>query len=310
MHLYIDRSSNLKKSTISNEIGTGWEGTGPNPPQQIVFKSAPPELYQQIERDGQRIFEDLGVNLQASQGASETGLESSGEARREARKTLDERNSMRQQRYEEFHLQLVRVALSIVRDIVENPIEEAEDEVAKKRKSKTKPKGSYSVQAKSAGGYAKIDFAEIAVDEENYRVLVKPASIVPIDPEGLKAHGQDMVDLGVWTPDQLAEAWQDLDIDGRTNSTVSRRRSLQKKFDATLYDGKPLTPPDEFTDKALAMRVGLDALALGEEDGVPDVHLEMLRRYLRQLNRLPAPQTAAPAAPGPAPAPPVAAVGQ
>lgn len=295
-HLYVDRASNIKKSSLSNELGTVWEGTGPNAPQQIKFQCAPAELYSQQERDGQRIFEDLGVNLQSSQGSTEAGLDASGEARREAKKSLDGRNSLRQQRYEEFHLALLRVAISIVRDIVATPPEDD-----KKKSKKTKPKKtSYVVQSRGKRGYSRIDFAEIAVDEANYRVLVKPASVVPTDPEGLKAHGQEMVDLGIWQPDQLAEAWQDLDLDGRTNSTVSKRRNLEKKFDRALYDDAPISPPDEFTDLKLAMQVGLDALSLGEEDGVPEKNLERVRRYLRQVMRL-APPPAAPAAPAPAP---------
>jgi hypothetical protein len=128
-------------------------------------------------------------------------------------------------------------------------------------------------------------------------------------PEGLKADGQDMVDMGVWSPDQLVEAWQDLDIDGRTNATVSKRRNLEKKIDEALYEGQPLQPPDEFTDYKLAMQVGLELMNQAEEDGVPDKSVEKVRRYLRQVNRANAALNPAPAAPAPAasPAPQAAA---
>lgn len=283
-HLYIDRGTNLAKSTLSNEIGTAWEGTGPNPPQQISFECAPKQLYDQIERDGQRIFEDLGVNLQSSQGATEAGLDASGAARREAKKSLDDRNALRQQRYEDFHLDLLRVALSIVRDIANEP--EEEDEVAKARKKKAAKQRGYAVKARSSRYLTKLDFNDVALDEENYELTVKPASIVPTTPEGLLAFGQDMLDLGIWTPDVLAEYWQDLDAQGRTNALVAKRRNLEKKFDLGLYEGAALAPPDEFTNFKLAMEVGLQFLDQGEEDGVPDKALEKLRRYLRQVKRL------------------------
>jgi hypothetical protein len=303
-HLYTYTGQNLKKSKLTNEIGTLWEGTTPDPPKQITFTCAAPELYQQIERDGQRIFEDLGVNLQASQGASEAGLDASGSARREARKTVDDRNSLRQQRYEELHIDLMKVALSIARDIAEEP----EDEVAAKRDGRTKSRG-YQVIAREGRQLARLNFTDVAIDEGDYKISVKPASPVEMTPEGLKADGQDMVDMGVWSPDQLVEAWQDLDIDGRTNATVSKRRNLEKKIDEALYEGQPLQPPDEFTDYKLAMQVGLELMNQAEEDGVPDKSVEKVRRYLRQVNRANAALNPAPAAPAPAasPAPQAAA---
>lgn len=302
-HLYVDRSTNLAKSTLSNEIGTAWEGTGPNPPQQIKFQCAPKELYDQIERDGQRIFEDLGINLQSSQGATEAGLDASGAARREAKKSLDGRNSIRQQRYEDFHLDLLRVALSIARDIANEP----EDEVAKARAKKASKQRGYTVKGRDNRRLTVIDFNDIAIDEADYKLTVKPASIVPTTPEGLIAFGQDMMDTGLWTADVFAEYWQDLDADGRTNAIVAKRRNLENKFDKALYDGATLKPPDEFTNYKLAMEIGLQFLDQGEEDGVLDKSLEKLRRYLRQVKRLDA-AVSAQAAPAPAAAPaPVAA---
>ncbi|HEX5370012.1 MAG TPA: hypothetical protein VFY10_11405 [Dehalococcoidia bacterium] len=297
-HLYTYTGQQLKKSKLSNEIGTVWEGATPDPPKQITFTSAAPELYQQIERDGQRIFEDLGVNLQASQGVSEAGLDASGEARREARKTLDERNSIRQQNYEDLHLDLIRVANMIAKEIADEPDDEAED---------GKKKRGYPVVAKLGKYYQRIDWKDVAIDEANYKLMKKPASPVPTDPEGLLARGQDLVDMGLWTPDRLAEAWGDLDIDGRIDATVAKRRNLERKIDEALYEGAALMPPDEFTDYKLAMEVGLELLNQAEEDGVPQKSVEKVRRYLRQVNRAnnatnaPPPPAAAPAPPSPAP---------
>jgi hypothetical protein len=280
-HLYVDKNAQMKKGQFSNEMWTVWEGMGPNPPQQIMFRLASPELYQQIKDDGERIFEDLGVNLQSSQGASEAGLDASGAARREAKKSVDGRNSLRQQRYEDLHIDLMKVALSIAKDIAEEP----DDEVAKKRGEKAEKKRGYQVVARVDRSLKRLDWEDVAIDEGDYKISVKPASPVPMTPEGLKAEGQDMVDMGVWTPDQLAEAWQDLDIDGRTNATVSARRNLERKMDEALYEGAALTPPDEFTNYKLAMEIGLELLNQAEEDGVPDKNVEKLRRYLRQVNR-------------------------
>lgn len=301
-HLYANRQAGMKKATWSNELGTVWEGNGDVPPQQIKFTCASPELYTQIERDGQRIFEDLGVNLSSSNGQSDLGLDSSGAALREETVKLDRRNSLRQQRYEDLHLALLRVAISIVRDIVNDPEEEEDDEPKKgsKRKAKAKPEVSYTVDAKTKNGLSRLDFNKVAIDEENYKLTVKPASPVPTDPAGLQAYGQQQLDIGLWEPEDLAEYMQDLDASGRTNNLVSKKRNFDRKFDEALYEGAPLMPPDEFTDYKMAMKLGLQWLNQAEEDGVPQKDIEKLRRYLRQVNRLnSAAAPAAPAAPAP-----------
>lgn len=303
-HMYAQKGT-LEKSKLTNELGTLWEGTSPTAPEQIKFQCAATELYEQRKQDGDRIFEDLGVNLQSSQGSSDTGLDSSGEARREAKKSLDGRNSIRQQGFEEYGIDLIRVAVSVVRDIVNDLEERAK---VKPKKGEERTKASYTVEAKGEDGLTRLDFNDVVIDEENYKLTVKPASPVPTDPAGLKAHGQEMMDLGLWTADVLAEYWQDLDNSGRTNATVAKRRNLKKKFDLCVYEGKALAMPDEFTDFAVAMQVGLEMLNLGEKANAPAKNLERLRRYLRQVKRLDSDTKAAsaPAAPAvPNGAPPI-----
>jgi hypothetical protein len=267
-------------------------------------------LYQQIETDGRLIFENLGISISAAQAETQAGLEESGEAKREELKKSDKRNSVRQQRWEQFHIDCIRVALGIVRDIV------GEENTAK-GEAKKKKGASYVVALPGKRGLSKIDWAKVATDEADYVLEVMPASPVPTDPAGLEAYGARMINLGVWQPTELGGYMQDLDADGRTNSKMATRRNLEKMFEGLLYDKAAAAMPDEFTNFALAMEIGLDYLAQGEDDGVPLKHLERVRRYLKAVKREQAKVLAAtaPPAPGgpaaapgaPAAAPPIAA---
>jgi hypothetical protein len=271
-HLYVDKNTKLRKSTITNEIGTLWTGRGPNPPQQVLFNAVTDQFIAYIERDGQRIFENLGINLAASQGSSERGLDASAAAMREETAKSDQRNSVRQQRWEQFHLDCMRVALAKVRDIV------LRNDKGQNRTSK----GGYKVAMPGRHGLSVVDWRDVAMDEKDYVLEIKPASPVPTDPEGLVAFGERMVELKAWTPQELAGYMQDLDADGRVNRYMAQQRAFEKMYESMLYDDKFAAVPDEFTNYQLALQLGTEYLAQGEEDGCPEKHVERVRRYMKR----------------------------
>jgi len=134
---------------------------------------------------------------------------------------------------------------------------------------------------------------------------------VPTDPDALVALGERMVELKAWSPDQLAAYMQDLDADARTNRRAAQERLLEKQFEGMLYETSFAAVPNEYTDVKLALQMGAEYLAQGEEDGVPDKHLERVRRFLKKcVGMMPPPPPppgagGPPPAGGPAPAPPM-----
>lgn len=295
-HLYVPREMKLDKGQLSNEIGSSWVGNGPNPPKQVLFQAATKEMYDAVERDGQRIFENYGVNQDEAEGDSGSGLDASGAALRERSKKSTKRQSMRQQRWEDNHLDCVRVALSIVRDIVTK-------NAAGEKRSKS---GGYKVAVPGKRGLSVVDWHDVAADEKDYVLETKVASPVPTDPEGLMAYGEQMVNLGAWTPSEFKGYMQDLDSDGRVNKEMAPQRRLEEMFEELLYEPKAAAMPDEWTNYQLALEIGVDYLEQGKEDGVPEKHLERVRRYLKRCKALDLKVKAAAAPPAP-PAAPVAA---
>lgn len=291
--LYVNRAAKIKKSQLSNEIGVVLEGNGDTPPQRVVFEAASAELYQQIERDGQRIFENTGVNQGASTGTSQLGANAPAAAMREEKARSSDRNAPRQQNWEDFHTNCMRVALSIVRDIVTH------NDSGQERKT---PSG-YKVAAPGKRGLTVTDWKDVAMDEEDYVLDVKPASPVPTDPDALVAYGERMVELKAWTPERLAGEMQDLDADSRTNRMLAQERNLERIFDKMLYEKAFAAVPDEFTNVKLALELGPEYLAQGEEDGVPEKHLERVRRYLKRCKAQLPPPMPPPGPPGPPGAP-------
>lgn len=281
-HIYVDRAAQMNKQTMTNELGSIWEGNGPQAPQQILYNAAPPELYQQIKDDGQAIFDNNGINVGASTGSTALGANAPAEAIREETTKSDKRNSRRQQRYERFHIELMKTALGIVRDIV------------------GEGKSGYKVATKGKRGLSRVDWKDAAMDEKDYVIEIKPASPTPTDPAGLVAHGERMIELGVWKPTDLQGYLQDLDSDGRTNRQLSQERNLEKTFEKLLYDPRGAAMPNEFTNLQLALELGGEYLAQGEEDGVPQKHLDRLQRYLKKCKALQA-KIAAAGQPAPTP---------
>jgi hypothetical protein len=199
------------------------------------------------------------------------------------------------------------VALGIVRDIVTEANAEAEAEAKGSRKGPQKAKrtNGYKVAAPGRRGFGLTvsDWTDVAMDEKDYVLETKPASPIPTDPAGLVAYGERMVELGVWKPSRLQGYLQDLDADSRVNRQLAQERRLEQLFESLLYDKVAAAMPDEFTNLELALELGTEYLAQGEEDGVPEKHLERVRRYLKRCKALGA---AAKMASQP-PAPPAAA---
>jgi hypothetical protein len=104
----------------------------------------------------------------------------------------------------------VRVALGVVRDCV------MKTENGKDRK-KGKGASSYKVATPGRRGLTVTDWKDVAIDEKDYIVEIKPANPIPTEPAGLVAFGEKMIQLGAWKPDRLAGYLQDLDAEGRTN---------------------------------------------------------------------------------------------
>jgi len=290
-HIYVDKTAKMSKTSMSNEIGTVWEGNGPNPPQQITFQAATKEIYDQVEKDGERIFENLGINIGAAHGTTALGANAPAEALREEKTKGDQRNSVRQQDWEQFHVDCIKAGLGVVADIVGDG------------------KSSYKVSAPGKRGLSQVDWKDAALDEKNYQLSVKPASVIPTEPAALIAHGKEMVAAGVWTQREFAGYLQDLDADGRTNRQMAQQRNLEKTYERLLYDKAAAAQPDEFTNYQMAIELGSEYLAQGEEDEVPEKHLDRVRRYVKRCKDFDAKTKAAaqPAQPAQgAPAPPAA----
>jgi hypothetical protein len=298
-HLYVDRAAKMSKAQFTNDIGTVWEGNGPQGPQQVMFQMVTAEWLQAIERDGQRIFENTGISQQASQGETNAGLNASAASKREDTQKSDKRNAVRQQRWERFHLDCVKVALGIVRDIVTTT------EEGKERGER----GGYKVSVPGKRGLSVVDWKDAALDEEQYVLQIKPASPIPTDPAGLMAFGQEMVQAGAWKPSQLAGYMQDLDADGRINRQQAQERQFEKVFEELLYEKTAAAMPDEFTNFEMALEIGTEYLAQGIEDEVPEKNLERVRRYLKrckkEMQKAQAASQPPQQAPAPAAAPPI-----
>lgn len=278
-HLYVNKLAKVNTGKLTNAPEGVWEGTG-SPAEAIgfvQFKGATDDLEAKIERDGQRIFENLGINLHASQAQTNTGLDASGAAKREEKASSSERNGDRQQNWEDFHLDCIQAALSVVRDCVTQ---------SGNGKDRKKAMSSYKVATPGKRGLTVTDWKDVALDMKDYVLETKPASPIPTDPAGLVAFGERMIEIGAWKPDRLAGYIQDLDADGRTNRQMSQERGLEKIFESMLYDKTAAYMPDEFTNYALALEIGTEYLAQGQEDGVPEKHLERVRRYLKKCKQL------------------------
>lgn len=290
----IQRGSKIVESQLTNKIAGAIEYTT-TPPTPLVWPALPPEVYKQLDKHVEAMYELPGISRNASQGQKDAGV-TSAVAIRESLDVQGTRLKVFQQRWERFHVDIFKIVIDMVADIVAD-------------------EGGYELTAPVPGSglMEVLDWKTIGMDRKDYKITVYPASILPITPQGRLEYCQEMLKAGLWTKERALAVMDDLDPDSETSLELGMQRLLERQFEGMLYDAEP-DAPDDYTPFDQALRIGGMYLSMGRSEGAPEKNLDLIRRYLEELKALqpkqPAPMPQMPAGPGgpaPMPADPMAA---
>jgi hypothetical protein len=78
------------------------------------------------------------------------------------------------------------------------------------------------------------------------------------------------------------------DLDAEENLSNATLDYLHEILDKIVEDGE-FTPPEPFDDLATAQKLALEYYALGKRDNLSPARLELLRRFMQQIELLQAP---------------------
>jgi hypothetical protein len=267
--IWMSHDSKISTEHLNNDIGSIIKGS--EPPQYLTPQVVPAEYYAHIERIVRLAYDQSGVSQLSATSQKPAGL-NSGKALREYSDIESDRWQTIGQGYENLHLDLARLSIEVVKDIV-------------KSQRSDKVKGSYKVKSAAARFLDEIDWADIDLDDDAYTMQVFPISSLPQDPAGRMQTVTEYAQAGYVDRRTAKKLLNFPDLEAQESLSGAVEERIEAILDAIVEDGD-YTPPDPFLDFALAQSMALEVYNAGCRDGLEEEKLELLRRFLGQLGVL------------------------
>jgi hypothetical protein len=288
--ILMENSSKIVKEHFTNDIGAIITYTG-TPPQYVTPQAVPMEYYQHFQTLKTSAYEQAGISQLSASAQKPAGL-NSGRALREYNDIETERFMVVGQAYENLHLDLAKLTVWKAKEIFQ-------------REKK------YSVVVPEKKFTQTIDWKDIDLEEDEYVMKIFPISSLPNDPAGRLQTIQEYAQAGFLSPRQARKLLDFPDLeqieDLATSAEDYLHEILEKIVEEDIY-----TPPEPFDDLSLAKELALEYYAQGKCNGLEQEKLELLRRFMDQVDMLvqkampPAPLQGAPMAQGSAAQSPMA----
>lgn len=275
----------LNAVRMTNTPGEILKYYGPNPPTTEVVNAVPTQLLEHpynLKRDA---FEAIGLSQAFATASKPAGL-NSGEAQRVYEDVGTERLIVNGRMYEQAHMELVKRVIDVKREIANDPTEKESPVVVTRKRAR-------GVTAKS------LSFKDFDLEKDIYQMQILEQSALPGTPSGKTATVNEWLQMGLITPDEGKELLNMPDIQSELNLSLATKDSVLSAVECIVDDGEWYAP-HPFLDLALAARLAVASWTRAEREGVPEDRLELLARYIDELEQLTA------LAQGPAPAAPPA----
>lgn len=268
------QSQSINPDDFDNELGRLVEVTGP--PAQAIHHvagiGATDEMYKDLENWIRRAYEVTGISMLSATAEKPEGI-SSAVALRELLDREDLRFAPLGKRWERFN-----------RDIAWNQIETAEELYSQKT--------SITVQVPGDKFLKSIEWGKTRLEREKYTLTVGAASSLPTTPAARKQYAQDLLELGVITPQRFAEIIDESgDIKAATSMVTAAQTAIELDLEKIIEEGKWYAP-DPLLDPALARDMSIQEYAKCRHEDVEEDRMELLRRYMALAVKYSGPQPA------------------
>ena len=277
--VFIENGSKIVKEHLNNDGGSIINYTG-TPPMYVTPPIVAPEVYAHLQTLINKGYEQAGVSQLAASSLKPEGL-NSGRAIREYNDIQTDRLSVPSKSYEQMFMDVGRLSIEVVKMIA------ASDK-------------GYQVRVPGKKSLAMIEWKDIKLNDEDYVMQCFPVSSLPNDPAGRLATIQEYAQAGFLTPRQARRLLDFPDLEQVESLANAEEEYLQSVFDRIVDDGD-YTSPDPLDDLQLSKQLCLEYYAKGKFNNLREDRLELLRRYLEQINEIE--QAMMPPAPMPLPMP-------
>lgn len=233
------------------------------PPQPFVAPALPREFYDRMYRIKEEAYEISGVSQLSASGVKPAGLNAKI-ALEEYRDIETERFIIPGQNFELAHVQLMGLMVDAARDMY----------AAGK---------AFRVRAPGAKFLEQIDWKSIDLDKEKYTIGRFPASLFPNSVSGRVQRAQDLMENG-WIDKEEALRLMDVpDLEPVVSLRLASMDAIRRQIDNILEDGN-YASPEPYLEAPRALRMAQGAFLKAQNEGCPEEHLDLLDRWVQELD--------------------------
>lgn len=261
--IFVENGSKVVKAHLTNVPGTVVQYSGATAPQYATPGILPPEVYSHLERLKASAYEQAGISQLSAASVKPAGLDS-GKALREYNDIESDRFMTVGHAYENFYLDLARLSIATARDIAEE-------------------EGGYKVKVPGRFAHVEIDWKDIDLDEDSYVMQCFPVSSLPNEPAGRFQTIQEWVQAGWYTARQGKKLMNFPDLEAVDSLEQAAEDWLAKVLDDIVDEGD-YTPPEPFDNLDLGYEMALEYYQQGKLCQLEEGRLELLRRFMIQID--------------------------
>jgi hypothetical protein len=261
--VWVEQNSEVNIDHITNDVGSVGLYRG-IPPIFMTPNSVPPELYQHLERQWQRGFENAGVSSMDAMGERQSGS-LSGVALRTYQDLGTQRLRDQAESYEAAQMQAVDIVFDLCEELSQN--------------------GKLEIMTPSKRNIKKINWEEARIDREDYILQKYPTNLLPETPEGKRQTVIEYVNSGLLDKTMAIDLLDFPDLKTATSKILSEQKIIEKIVSKILENGEYETP-EPYYDPDNALRIARQAYLSAKVDEYPEEKLQILRDFMDSLAEL------------------------
>jgi hypothetical protein len=266
--VWVENSSQVNTNQITNEPGSIGKYTG-TPPVFSAAQALSPEVYQHLQNLYNKAFEIIGISQLSASSQKPKGIDSAV-AMREYQDIETERFILAGQRYEEFFMDIAKIGIDISKDLYEELKKEGRD-------LKVKVKGGKFLET--------IKWKDVDMDEDKFIMRVYPTSLLPSSPQGRLQRVQELMQAG-FIDKEIGMSLLDFpDVESYMSLHTAAIDDIKMIIENMVQNGKYQVPEPQM-NLPLAMKMVQSAYLRGKTQAVPEERLELLRRFIDDVNEL------------------------
>lgn len=267
--IFVRPGSQLNAEHLTNEE---WNIVETNEPPTVVQpQSIPSDLFAAIETMKSDCYAEVGVSTLAARAEMPAGMvNASGRAIR----LMSDRASRRfvdfLQQWEEAHLDLARQFIMLTKEAVEDGDADSASVLAPDDNNK---------------GAERIDWSDVALDEENYIMKCHPTSFLSGTPQGKLADIGELVSVLPEYQEHAASLMDYPDLEAVSSVVNAPREAVRNVVDYIAETGEYIAP-EPAMDLQTAGRYALAVYWKEKMNDAPEEVLEALRMFMDGVKRL------------------------